>query len=44
MVPKGDSEVFVSIPLDGKGARHKDLYFPVSDENTAELKNTDAEL
>ena len=40
----GDSEGFVSSPLDGQGARHKDLYHPMSDENTAELRDTDAEL
>ena len=37
MATKGDSEGFVSSPLEGQGARHKDSYFPVSDENTAEL-------
>ena len=31
-------------PLDGQGACHKDLYYPMSDENTAELKDTDAEF
>ena len=44
MTAKGDSEGFVSSPLDGKGARHKDSYFPMSDENTAELRDTDAEF
>ena len=44
MAAKGDSEGFVSSPLDGQGARHKHLYFPISDENTAELKDTDAEF
>ena len=44
MDAKGDSEGFVSSPLDGQGARHKDSYFLMSDENTAELKDTDAEF
>ena len=44
MATKGDSEGFVSSPLDGQGARRKDLYFPVSDENTAKLRDTDAEF
>ena len=44
MAWKGDSEGFVSSPLEGQGARHKDLYFPMSDEDTAELRNTDAEF
>ena len=44
MANKGDSEGFVLSPLDGQGARHKDSYFPVSDENTAELRDTDAEF
>ena len=44
MAAKGDSEGFVSSPLDGQGARHKDSYFPMSDENTAELRDTDAEF
>ena len=43
MAAKGDSEGFVSSPLDGQGARHKDSYYPMSDENTAELRDTDAE-
>ena len=34
----------MSSPLDGKGAHHKDSYYPMSDENTAELKDTDAEF
>ena len=44
MAAKGDSEGFVSSPLDGQGARHKDLYYPMSDENAAELRDTDAEF
>ena len=46
MVAKGDSEGFVSSPLDEQGARHKDTYFPIylSDENTVELRDTDAEF
>ena len=44
MATKGDSEGFMSSPLDGQGARHKDSYFPVSDENTAELGDTDTEF
>ena len=44
MATKGDSEGFVSSPLDGPGACHKDSYFPVIDENTAELRDTDAEF
>ena len=44
MAAKGDSEGFVSSPLDGQGARHKDLYYPMSDENAAELRDTDGEF
>ena len=44
MAAKGDSEGFVSSPLDGQGARHKDSYYPMSDENAAELGDTDAEF
>ena len=44
MAAKGDSEGFVSSPLDGQGARHMDWYFPMSDENTAELTDTDTEF
>ena len=44
MATKGDSEGFMSSPLDGQGVRHKDSYFPVSDENTAELGDTDTEF
>ena len=38
------SEGFVSSPLDGQGASHKDSYYPMSDENAAELRDTDAEF
>ena len=41
MAAKGDSEGFVSSPLDRQGARHKDSYYPMNDENTAELRDTD---
>ena len=34
----------MSSPLDGQGARHKDPYYPMSDENAAELRDTDAEF
>ena len=44
MATKGDCEGFVSPPLDGQGARHKDSYYPMSDENAAELRDTDAEF
>ena len=44
MAAKGDSEGFVSSSLDGQGARHKDSYYPMSDENAAELRDTDAEF
>ena len=44
MAARGDSEGFVSSPLDGQGARHKDSYYPMSDENAAELGDTDAEF
>ena len=44
MAARGDSEDFVSSPLDGQGTRHKDSYYPMSDENAAELRDTDAEL
>ena len=35
MAAKGDSEGFVSSPLEGQGVRHKDSYYPMSGENTA---------
>ena len=44
MAGRGDSEGFVSSTLDGQGARHKDSYYPMSDENAAELRDTDAEF
>ena len=44
MAAKEDSEGFVSSPLDGQGARHKDSYLTMSDENIAELRDTDAEF
>ena len=44
MATKGDSEGFVSSPLDEQGARHKDSYYPMSDEKAAELRDTDAEF
>ena len=44
MATRGDSEGFVSSPLDGQGARHKESYYPMTDENAAELRDTDAEF
>ena len=44
MATRSDSEGFVSTPLEEKGARHKDSYFPMSDENASEFKDTDAEF
>ena len=44
MATRDDSEGFVSTPLEEKGACRKDSYFPLSDENAAELKDTDAEF
>ena len=44
MAARGDSEGLVSSPLDGQGARHKDLYYPMSDEIAAELGDTYAEF
>ena len=44
MATRGDSEGFVSTPLEEKGVCHKDLYFPLNDENASELKDTDAEF
>ena len=43
MATRGNSEGFVSTPLEDKGARPKDSYFPLSDENASELKETVAE-
>ena len=37
-------ESFLSSPLDGQGARHKDSYYPMSDKNAAELRDMDAEF
>ena len=44
MATGGDSEGFVSTPLEERGARHKDLYYPMSDKNASEFKDTDAEF
>ena len=44
MAARGDSKDFMSSPLDGQGARHKDSYYAISDENAAELRDTDAEF
>ena len=44
MAARGDSEGFVSSPLDGQGARHKDSYYPMCDETAAELRDMDAEF
>ena len=44
MATRGDSKDFVSTPLEDKGARPKDSFFPISDENASELKETDAEF
>ena len=44
MAARGDSEGFMSSPLDGQGECHKDSYYPISDENAAELRVTDAEF
>ena len=44
MAAKGDSEGFVSSSLDRQGARHKDLYYPMSDENAAELRDANAKF
>ena len=44
MTTRGDSEGFVSTPLKEKGARHKDSYYPMSDENVSEFNNTDVEF
>ena len=42
MATRGDSEGFVSTPFEEKGARQKDSYYPMSDENV--FKDTDAEF
>ena len=44
MAAKSDNEGFVSSPLEGQGARHEDSYYPMSDENAAELRDMDAEF
>ena len=44
MATRGDSEGFVSTPLNEKKNRPKDSYFPLSDENVSELKETDTEF
>ena len=44
MAARGDSEGFVSSPLNRQEARHKDSYYPMSNENAAELRETDAEF
>ena len=44
MATRGGSEGFVFTPLEENGARHKDSYFPLSDENASEIKDTDAEF
>ena len=44
MAARGDSKGFVSTPLENKGARPKDSYFPLSDDNASELKETEAEF
>ena len=42
MAAKGDSESFVSSPFYGQGACHKDSHYSMNDENSAELRDTDA--
>ena len=44
MATRGNNEGFVSSPLDEQGARHKDSYYPMSDENAAEIKDENAEF
>ena len=43
MAARSDSEGFVSTPLEHKGARPKESYCPLSDDNASELKETDPE-
>ena len=43
MADKGSSEGFVLPPPDHQDARPKDSYFRLSDDNTSELKNPEAE-
>ena len=40
MATRGDNEGFVQTSLEEKGARHKDCYFPLSNKNASELKDT----
>ena len=42
MADRGSSEGFVLMPQDHQGARHKDSYFPLRDDHTSELKDTEA--
>ena len=44
MAERGDSEGFVSSPLHGQGARHKDSYYPMSDENAAKIRGLKADF
>ena len=44
MATRCDSEGFVSTPPEEKGARQKESYYPMSDENVSEFKDTDAEF
>ena len=44
MATRGDSEGFVSTPLEETGVRHKNSYFTMSDENASEFKDTDAKF
>ena len=43
MADTGSSEGFVLTPPDHQSACPKDSYFPLSDNNTSELKNPEAE-
>ena len=43
MAIRGNSEGFVSTPLEDKGARPKDSHVPLSDESASELKETEKE-
>ena len=43
MAAGGDSGGFVSTPIGDKRARPKDPFFPLSDDNASELKETEAE-
>ena len=44
MATRDDSESFVSTPLEEKGARHKDSYLPLSNENASETINKSSEI